>query len=91
VRKSTLTKLLLRLYDPDDGSVTMGGVDLRNCRSADVRRRYGVVPQDPYFFHTSVRNNLAIVHPGADENWMREVCELANAWEFIEMVEHDQF
>ena len=82
--KSTLTKLLLRLYDPETGSVLMGGVDLRDCRSADVRRRFGVVPQDPYFFHDSIRNNLAIVHPSADERRMRQVCELANAWEFIE-------
>ena len=81
--KSTLTKLLLRLYDPCRGSISMGGIDLRNCRSADVRRKYGVVPQDPYFFHATIRHNLAIVHPGADEKRMREVCEHANAWEFI--------
>jgi ABC-type multidrug transport system fused ATPase/permease subunit len=61
----------------------MGGVNLRDCRSADVRRRYGVVPQDPYFFHTSIRHNLDIVHPAAEETRLREVCELANAWEFI--------
>jgi ABC-type multidrug transport system fused ATPase/permease subunit len=82
VGKSTLAKLLLRLYDPDVGSVSMGGVDLRACRGAAVRRRYGVVPQDPYFFHASIRHNLAIVHP-ADETPMCEACELANAWEFI--------
>jgi ABC-type multidrug transport system fused ATPase/permease subunit len=83
VGKSTLAKLLLRLYDPDVGSVSMGGLNLRACRGTAVRRRYGVVPQDPYFFHASIRHNLAIVHPGADETRMRAVCELANAWEFI--------
>jgi ABC-type multidrug transport system fused ATPase/permease subunit len=88
VGKSTLAKLLLRLYDPDAGSVSMGGVDLRDCRGAAVRRRYGVVPQDPYFFHASLRYNLAIVHPAADEQRMREVCELANAWEFIRSLPH---
>jgi ABC-type multidrug transport system fused ATPase/permease subunit len=61
----------------------MGGVDLRDCRGAAVRRRYGVVPQEPYFFHASIRHNLAIAHSAADEKRMREVCELANAWEFI--------
>ncbi|MBV9998414.1 MAG: ABC transporter ATP-binding protein [Verrucomicrobia bacterium] len=88
VGKSTLAKLLLRLYDPGTGSVSMGGVDLRDCRGADIRRRYGVVPQDPYFFHASIRHNLAIVHPAADETRMREVCELANAWEFIRELPH---
>jgi ABC-type multidrug transport system fused ATPase/permease subunit len=83
VGKSTLAKLLLRLYDPDVGSVSMGGVDLRDCRGAAVRRRYGVVPQEPYFFHASIRHNLTIAHSAADEKRMREVCELANAWEFI--------
>src|SRR5690349_17329093 len=66
----------------------MGGVDLRDCRGADVCRKYGVVPQDPYFFHTSIRQNLAIVYPAAGENRMRAVCELANAWEFIRSLPH---
>jgi ABC-type multidrug transport system fused ATPase/permease subunit len=48
-----------------------------------VRRRFGVVPQDPYFFATTVRENLLIMHPDANQRDCQQVCELANAWEFI--------
>jgi ABC-type multidrug transport system fused ATPase/permease subunit len=82
--KSTLAKLLMRLYDPEKGSIELGTVNLKNCRSADVRRVFGVVPQDPYFFRETVRNNLLVVHPSASEQRLREVCEQANAWEYIE-------
>ena len=82
--KSTLAKLLLRLYDPDGGSVSFGETDLRRCRTTDIRQRFGVVPQDPYFFQTSIRENLLIVHPGATPERIREVCELASIWGFIE-------
>lgn len=81
--KSTLAKLLLRLYDPDGGEVRMGGVDLRRCRTVDVRQRFGVVPQDPYFFATTIRENLKVTRPNATEEEQRHACEVANAWEFI--------
>ncbi len=82
--KSTLAKLLLRLYDPDGGQVSLGGVDLRRCRSAEVRQKFGVVPQDPYFFLTTIRENLLVMRPNATEAELRHACEQANAWEFIE-------
>jgi subfamily B ATP-binding cassette protein MsbA len=84
--KSTLAKMFLRLYDPDEGSVSCGGIDLRRCRTTDVRQRFGVVPQDPYFFHTTIRENLLIVYPGASEERIRHVCESANIWGFIEQL-----
>ena len=81
--KSTLAKMFLRLYDPDHGSVSFDHEDLRCCRTTDVRQRFGVVPQDPYFFQTSIRENLHIVCPTATEERMRECCELASIWGFI--------
>ena len=84
--KSTLAKMFLRLYDPDEGSVTCGDVDLRRFRTTDVRHRFGVVPQDPYFFHTTIRENLLIVYPGASEDRIRHVCESSNIWGFIEQL-----
>jgi ABC-type multidrug transport system fused ATPase/permease subunit len=81
--KTTLAKLFLRLYDPDEGSVRIGDVDLRRVNTADVRRRFGVVPQDPYFFATTIRENLLLMRAGASEADCRRVCELANAWGFI--------
>ncbi|MBV9671861.1 MAG: ABC transporter ATP-binding protein [Verrucomicrobia bacterium] len=81
--KSTLAKLILRLYDPDEGSVALGSVNLRRCRGAEIRQRFGVVPQDPYFFATTIRENLLLMNPKATSAQLRNVCELANAWEFI--------
>jgi ABC-type multidrug transport system fused ATPase/permease subunit len=47
--------LLLRLYDPDGGAITIAGTDLRALRGADGRARWGAVPQDPFVFVGSVR------------------------------------
>jgi ABC-type multidrug transport system fused ATPase/permease subunit len=81
--KSTLIQLLLRLYDPDQGKICIGGVNLRHCSGQNLRRRFGVVPQDPYIFNTTVRKNLLIVNPSASDQQLQEACERANAWEFI--------
>lgn len=47
--KSTLSQLMLRLYDPHAGVVSIGGVDLKTCSGRDVRRMFGIVPQQPFF------------------------------------------
>ncbi|MDO9379482.1 MAG: ABC transporter ATP-binding protein [Nocardioidaceae bacterium] len=69
--KSTLGTLLPRLYDVDEGSVRVGGVDVRDLSFADLRGAVGVVTQDGHLFHESVRSNLAFARPGAsdDEIW----------------------
>lgn len=82
--KSTIAQLLLRLYDPDRGAVFFGGQDLRQCAGSEVRRRFGVVPQDPFIFRTTIRQNLRAADPDADDAAIERACRLANAWEFIE-------
>lgn len=86
--KSTIAKLLLRLYDPNAGAVTIGGVDVRECRSQDVRHLFGVVPQEPYFFQGTIRDNLRLTREDATDEMIRSVCEVANAWEFIGALQH---
>ncbi len=81
--KSTVSQLLMRLYDPQLGSVRYAGVDLRELSGPELRRRFGVVPQDPFIFRTSIRDNLRVARPDADDAAIRRACELANAWEFI--------
>jgi ABC-type multidrug transport system fused ATPase/permease subunit len=81
--KSTITQLLMRLYDPDQGTIRIGGVDIRHCVGADLRRHFGVVPQDPFIFRSTLRENLLVVQPQATTEHLRRACELANAWEFI--------
>ena len=84
--KSTLAKMLLRLYDPDEGTISIDEMDMRDCRTTDIRQRFGVVPQDPYFFSTTIRENLLVVKPNATEAQLREACETANIWGFIEQL-----
>lgn len=81
--KTTIVQLLLRLYDPLQGEVRLGGVDLRKLAATDLRRHFGVVPQDPFIFRTTVRDNVRVARPNADDAAIRLACERANAWEFI--------
>ena len=65
--KSTLAKIMARLYDPQSGSVSFGGVDLRQASMADLRSRIVVIPQEGFLFDGSVRDNLLIAKPDATE------------------------
>ena len=81
--KTTVTQLLLRLYDPQAGSIAIGGADLRSFSTAALRRYFGVVPQDPFFFNTTLRDNLRVARPDASDREILEACGQANALEFI--------
>jgi ATP-binding cassette subfamily B protein len=65
--KSTLAKLMARLYDPTEGSVSFAGVDLRDAGSAQLRRRITVVPQEGYLFSGTIRDNVRIGRPDATD------------------------
>jgi ABC-type multidrug transport system fused ATPase/permease subunit len=66
--KTTVTRLLLRLYDPDAGSIRLGGVELRAARLADLRRQIGMVTQDVQLFQATVRDNIALFDPGISDD-----------------------
>jgi ATP-binding cassette, subfamily B, bacterial len=66
--KSTLAKLMARLYDPTSGSITFGGVDLRDATLRSLRERVVVVPQEGFLFSGSIRDNLLIARPGSDDD-----------------------
>ena len=65
--KSTLAKIMARLYDPQSGTVSFGGVDLRQASMTDLRTRIVVIPQEGFLFDGSVRDNLLIAKPDATE------------------------
>jgi ATP-binding cassette subfamily B protein len=69
--KSTIGQLLPRLYDTDEGTVRIGGVDVRDLSAASLRATLGMVTQDGHLFHDSVRANLVLARPTAtdDELW----------------------
>ncbi|HMQ30820.1 MAG TPA: ABC transporter ATP-binding protein [Chloroflexaceae bacterium] len=78
--KTTVTRLLLRLYDPQGGAVRLGGVDLRDVPLAELRRRVGVVTQEVQLFRASLRDNLTLFDPEvADERIWAALEELGMA------------
>ena len=82
--KSTAMALLLRLFDPDQGSVAIDGVDLRSVRVADLRGHVAIALQENVLFPTSIADNLRYATPGATEAQMREAADVACATPFIE-------
>ena len=81
--KSTIVRLLLRFYDPDEGAVRIGGHDLRALRPDDVYRNVAVVNQDTYLFHGTVEENLRFGKPDATGEEIEAAARAANAHEFI--------
>src|SRR5690606_9854457 len=63
--KSTLLALLLRLYDPSSGRVTIDGHDVRDVTQASLRRHFAIVTQEPFLFNDTVRNNITYARPDA--------------------------
>jgi len=81
--KTTLVNLLLRLYDPASGRITVDGKDLRSVTLESLRRQIGLVTQDPFLFHDSIRNNIAFGRPDASLEEVVAVAKAANADGFI--------
>ena len=86
--KSTVARLLVRFYDPQRGTVSLDGVDLRQRAVHDVRRAVGLVFEDTLLFHDTVAANIAFACPEADEATVRRAAELAGAADFIEELPH---
>ena len=82
--KTTVFQLLLRFYDPESGRVSIDGVDLRDARPEDARRRIGLVPQDPVIFADDVWSNIRYGRPEATDEEVRAAAEAAAAAEFVE-------
>jgi ABC-type multidrug transport system fused ATPase/permease subunit len=81
--KTTLASLVLRLYDPQRGEVRIGGKDARAFAGSELRKQFGVVPQDAFIFRATVRDNVRVARPDASDADVQRACETANAWEFV--------
>ncbi len=81
--KSTLIKLLLRLYDPTGGAVKLDGHDLRDLALEDLRRSIALVSQDVYLFHGSLRENIAYREVGVPFEKIVEAAKYAELHDFI--------
>ncbi|HEX5812372.1 MAG TPA: ABC transporter ATP-binding protein [Pseudonocardia sp.] len=82
--KSTLAALITRLHDPDAGRITIDGIDLRDLRLADLARIVGVVSQETYLLHASVRENLRHVRPEATDTEIEDAARAAQIHDLIE-------
>ena len=84
--KTTLTKLLLRLSDIQEGTITVDGQDISQITQQSLRRQIAYVPQEPLLFHRSIAENIAYGRPDATMEQIREAARQANALEFIEQL-----
>lgn len=75
--KSTLVSLLERLYEPDSGRITIGGVDIREIQKGYLRDRIGMVMQEPYLYSKTVGQNIGIKHPNFSLEQIQEAARIA--------------
>ena len=81
--KSTIAKLLARLYDVQEGAVRIDGVDVRQIASSDLRRLVTIVPQDVFLFADTIRENIRYGDPGASDDEVEAAARGAQAHAFI--------
>ena len=81
--KTTLAHLIPRIFDPPPGTIYLGGVDVRDLPLAELRRKIGFVPQDPFLFSATIRENIAFGNPDAAEKEIEHVAQLAGVHDEI--------
>jgi ATP-binding cassette subfamily B protein len=81
--KSTITYLLPRLYDPTEGRIKLDGTDLRDIALESLSAQVGMVTQETFLFHDTVRNNLLYARPDASQEALETACRAANIHDFI--------
>jgi ATP-binding cassette subfamily B protein len=81
--KTTVTYLLPRLYDPTEGRIVLDGHDLRDVSQESLAFQVGMVTQETYLFHDTVRANLLYARPGASQDQLEAACRAANIHDFI--------
>jgi ATP-binding cassette subfamily C protein LapB len=82
--KSTIERLILGLYEPDNGSVLIDGADIRQLDPADLRRNIGYVPQDTYLFYGTVKDNILLSAPHEDNKAVLEAARIAGVTDFVD-------
>src|ERR1700733_14783077 len=84
--KTTITQLVSRMYDPNDGAVLIGGHDLRDVTLDSLHDVVGVVTQDAHLYHDTIRANLLYARPSATEAELVEACQSAQIWDLISVL-----
>ena len=81
--KTTISQLIARLYDPTNGKVTVGNVDIKEVSRDEIRKNVGVVTQDSHLFHDSIKNNLIYAKEDASDSEMWSALESAQISDFV--------
>ncbi len=81
--KTTLEKLMMALYEPQEGSVTIDGTDVRQIDPADLRRNIGICPQDVFLFYGTVKENIIMGRTGADDRALLTAGTMAGVTDFL--------
>jgi len=81
--KTTIVKLLMRFYDPDEGRILIDGVDIRKIRLESLRRQIGIVSQEPRLFNDTIANNIRYGKPYASPEEIIAAAKIAAAHDFI--------
>jgi ABC-type multidrug transport system fused ATPase/permease subunit len=81
--KSTLVQLLLRFYDPKNGTVLIDGIDIRNINLGTLRRNIGYVHQDVFIFNETFKNNIKYGNPGASMEEIIKVSKISQIHDYI--------
>jgi ABC-type multidrug transport system fused ATPase/permease subunit len=81
--KTTLARLIMNLYEPDDGNITLDGVVLCDIEKQSLHRIIGHIAQEPYLFNLTIRENLHMADSKADDMKLDQVCRMAQIYEFV--------
>lgn len=83
--KSTIAKLILKLYEPQEGSILIDGIDISQIDPADLRKKVSYVPQDIHLFRDSIKNNILGVYRFIDDEWMLKCSKISGTDEFVKL------
>lgn len=81
--KSTIAKLILKLYEPEEGSILIDGIDISQIDPADLRKSISYVPQDIQLFRGTIRQNILGIHKFIDDEWMLDCSRTSGTDEFV--------
>lgn len=85
--KTTITKLILRIYDPADGHIFIDGFDIKNIKKEDLRRHIGIVPQEPILFNNTIGYNIGYPIENVSREEIETAAKMANLHDFISNLE----
>lgn len=83
--KSTIAKLILKLYEPQDGSILIDGIDISQIDPADLRKKISYVPQDIHLFRNTIKNNILGSYKFVDDEWMIKCSKISGTDEFVKL------